>query len=128
MATKELQTEFFRVLADSKSYQLLPPEEQARLRQSFEGATDEQLRSGIEELKRDTIEVARIEREQTTQQTAAADKAENIKKMLAEVEKSELKENIAEDTVQSQEDAEKLIESLEKIPPTKKRKKFLGIF
>lgn len=129
MATKSLQDQFFTSLFASKSYQLLSPEEQVRLRQMYENATDEQLRSGLEELKRNALAVEQFEHDKKAQQEVVAENAKKIKKSLTEAEKTDLQENIQADTLQSQEDADKLITSLDKEDSSqKKKKKFLGIF
>lgn len=123
MATKELQDAFFAALQASKSFNFLSQAEQDELRTSFLTATDEQLKLGLEEIKKDAIEMEKIEAE-------AKKKAEDMKRAL----KKKLEENIAKDKEESLVAAEKLLEQVKDAPSAeeevkpKERKKFLGIF
>ncbi|PJC39112.1 hypothetical protein CO044_01530 [Candidatus Peregrinibacteria bacterium CG_4_9_14_0_2_um_filter_38_9] len=122
MATKELQDAFFSALEASKSYSILSSGEQSELKTSFLTATDDQLKEGLEVIKRDAVEMEQIEAE-------AKKKAEEMKRRL----KEELAAKIAKDKDESAMAAEKLLEQVENAPAAdesdpKKRKKFLGIF
>lgn len=123
MATKELQDAFFAALAASKSFNFLSQAEQDELKTSFLTATDEQLKLGLEEIKKDAVEMEKIDAE-------AKKKAEEMKRAL----KKKLEENIAKDKEESSIAADKLLEQVKNAPSAeeaakpKKRKKFLGIF
>lgn len=129
MANQHLKDQFFTALESSASYHLLAPEKQKLVRERFEAATDEQLASGIEELKKDAAETAKRDVEARSMNDRFAEQAHNLWLELKKLKKTALVSNVNMDRSDSEKEAEDLLSKLDKIPEDAgKRKKFLGIF
>lgn len=133
MANSALKDQFFALMRSSRSFQLLKPEEQVSLQESFENATDEQYQRGIAELQRDKAEMERLEAEREKRSEEQAKVARNLQQTLKDLGKEELASNVAKDKQKSEAKAEELLGQIEQLvdedeKKAKKRKKFLGIF
>ena len=129
MPTQELKDQFNSLLRASKSFKLLSAEEQANLLKLYETATDEQLRGGIEALNQDLVRQKDLEAKLRENEEKQIRLAQEIKALLKEIDKEELKVNNEQDARDSSKAADELLGKLGKVDDKSgKKKKFLGIF
>lgn len=127
MATQELLNQLYQALAQSSSFQLLPPEKQAELKQGFANATDDQIQQALQEVQQTNLEASRNEQKRQEKAQTQAQAAQALKNEMVQEQKTELKENQEKDAAESEEEAEKILASIgQKDKP--KRKKIFGIF
>jgi hypothetical protein len=127
MANQELLNQLYQALAQSPSFQLLPPEKQSELKQGFANATDDQIQQALQEVQQTNLEASQNEQKRQEHAKTQAQSAQALKQEMAQEQKVELKENEEKDAAESEEEAEKILASIgQKDQP--KRKKIFGIF
>ncbi len=127
MATQELLNQLYQALAQSPSFQLLPPEKQSELKQGFANATDDQIQQALKEVQQTNLEASQNEQKRQAKAQTQAQAAQALKNEMVQEQKTELKENQEKDAAESEEEAEKILASIgQKDKP--KRKKIFGIF
>ena len=130
MPDTALKQQFFATLKASRSFGLLTPDEQGKLLQIFENATDDQFASALEDLNQDAKRQMELEQKQKENEQKAVALAVEMKTMLNQIDREAVKENEAKDAVESSKAADQLLTTIgaaEK-PDKAKRKKFLGLF
>jgi translation initiation factor 2B subunit (eIF-2B alpha/beta/delta family) len=132
MPSQALLDEFYRSLDQSKSFQLLPQEQQLELKKNFAAADDSQIVLGMEALKKNEQVRATAEAETQRQEQKLVELAENLKLEMKQIAKAELEEAEKVDTQESSQAADEILTSLKNVKSSPgqsaKRKKFLGIF
>jgi|GEM_PF-2257664 len=126
MASQQLLEQLEQALNQSESFKLLPVEKQQELKKSFAAASDEQILKALDQVKVTHEEEKKNAMMRETQAQNAAEKAQNLKIEMVQINKEELQENKEKDAVQSSKEADTILASIGQ--KDKKRKKFLGIF
>lgn len=128
MATPALKDKFYRLLLNSKMFDLLEPQEQQQLMHAYELATDQHYMQGITEIERIEAELDQAAAEMAVNQTSQTQRLERIKTAYEELKKTKLRKMSQQEASTSEKAAEALLKNMQAEEKPKKRKKFLGIF
>jgi 3'-phosphoadenosine 5'-phosphosulfate (PAPS) 3'-phosphatase len=132
MPSQTLLDEFFRSLDQSKSFQLLPQEQQLELKNKFALADDSQVVLGMEAIRKNEQKLAAAEADAKLQEQKQTELAEKLQSDMKQLAKEELVEEEKVDAKESAKAADDILASLSAISgksgQSSKRKKFLGIF
>jgi len=128
MPSQQLLDQLYKAFAASSSFMAMIPEDQAKIRAKYAGATDEEVANALKVMAQEKVFSQELDAREAQITTDKVQVVADLKQSMKTAERLTLKDDEAAETVSSDKEADALLKKIGTDKGPNKKKKFFGIF